>query len=369
MNKRKKGFKWFGSLTNLSPCRSQQKAKLKAAPKHDGRSAEAEDLTVDDMKVSATSPSYACTSHMYTHVGTVPRSERHKKKETTKKRGEGEGGSGGQGQWKPGEHVRDSPLLSALSSLSLTGLDQPVPMSALARPLPATPLLSRASPLTSKPQSCVSEHSGGPIEGKDALKTCRSTGELSNMATISPKVVSAQDVYVPMNRIAEAARQETARSVNSAQQMATADGRRDVTDGSGEYVKVSESLVLNHGDFLIRDSQSSQGDFVLTSHWEQKTLHFLISKMVVQSSETYTRVQYRLEGEAFDSLPALVRFYVGSRTDLTQGSGAQIHQPVNRTLPLSYLQTAFGTAVSPKSCDRGLKNGNVSGEERVCPQR
>ncbi|XP_067377055.1 SH2 domain containing 3Cb isoform X2 [Channa argus] len=406
-----KSFKWFGSLTNLSPCRSQQKAKLKAAPKHDGRSAEAEDLTVDDMKVSATSPSYACTSHMYTHVGTVPRSERHKKKETTKKRGEGEGGSGGQGQWKPGEHVRDSPLLSALSSLSLTGLDQPVPMSALARPLPATPLLSRASPLTSKPQSCVSEHSGGPIEGKDALKTCRSTGELSNMATISPKVVSAQDVYVPMNRIAEAARQETARSVNSAQQMATADGRRDVTDGSGEYVKfskekfwleppsetlrkqleeelklnssdlkshawyhgcipceVSESLVLNHGDFLIRDSQSSQGDFVLTSHWEQKTLHFLISKMVVQSSETYTRVQYRLEGEAFDSLPALVRFYVGSRTDLTQGSGAQIHQPVNRTLPLSYLQTAFGTAVSPKSCDRGLKNGNVSGEERVCPQ-
>uniref|UniRef100_A0A4W6CRC4 SH2 domain containing 3Cb n=1 Tax=Lates calcarifer TaxID=8187 RepID=A0A4W6CRC4_LATCA len=120
--------------------------------------------------------------------------------------------------------------------------------------------------------------------------------------------------------------------------------------------EVSESLVLNHGDFLIRDSQSSQGDFVLTSHWEQKTLHFLIRKSVVQSSETYTRVRYSLEGEAFDSLPALVHFYVGSRAVLTRWSGAQIHRPVNRTLPLSYLETAFCTAVS------------TGGEARVCPR-
>lgn len=131
--------------------------------------------------------------------------------------------------------------------------------------------------------------------------------------------------------------------------------------------QVSENLVVNHGDFLIRDSQSSQGNFVLTSHWEQKTLHFLIRKTVVQSSETYTRVQYSLEDDAFDSLPALVHFYVGSRAALTQWSGAQIHRPVNRTLPLSYLETAFCTAVGPPSCQRGLKNG--SGEERVCLRR
>ncbi|GAA6223751.1 SH2 domain-containing protein 3C-like isoform X2 [Lates japonicus] len=120
--------------------------------------------------------------------------------------------------------------------------------------------------------------------------------------------------------------------------------------------EVSESLVLTHGDFLIRDSQSSQGDFVLTSHWEQKTLHFLIRKSVVQSGEMYTRVRYSLEGEAFDSLPALVHFYVGSRAALTRWSGAQIHRPVNRTLPLSYLETAFCTAVS------------TGGEVRVCPR-
>uniref|UniRef100_A0A667YME8 SH2 domain containing 3Cb n=1 Tax=Myripristis murdjan TaxID=586833 RepID=A0A667YME8_9TELE len=125
--------------------------------------------------------------------------------------------------------------------------------------------------------------------------------------------------------------------------------------------EVSESLVLKHGDFLIRDSQSSREDYVLTSRWEHNTLHFLISKTLVQSSETYTRVQYTLEGEAFDSVPALVHFYVGNRAALTRQSGAQIHQPVNRTLPLSYLETAFclagsaGLAVSSPSCHRGLK--------------
>ncbi|KAK1892241.1 SH2 domain containing protein 3C [Dissostichus eleginoides] len=125
-------------------------------------------------------------------------------------------------------------------------------------------------------------------------------------------------------------------------------------------LEVSESLVVNHGDFLLRDSQSCQGDFLLTCHWEQKTLHFVIRKTLVQSSETYTRVQYSLEDEAFDSLPALVHFYVGSKAALTGWSEAQIHQPLNRTLPLSYLQTAFCTAVSPPSSHREGRVGPKS---------
>ena len=129
--------------------------------------------------------------------------------------------------------------------------------------------------------------------------------------------------------------------------------------------QVSESLVVNHGDFLIRDSQSSQGDFVLTSHWEQKTLHFLVKKTVLQSSETYTRVQYSLDEDAFDTLPALVHFYAGSKAALTRWSGAQIHRPVNRTLPLSYLETAFYTAVNPPPGH----GGPTGGEQRVCPRR
>ncbi|XP_076006947.1 SH2 domain containing 3Cb isoform X2 [Genypterus blacodes] len=187
-------------------------------------------------------------------------------------------------------------------------------------------------------------------------------------------------------------------------------GQPDMTDGSGEYVKfskekfwleppseklknqleeelklsgndlrshawyhgcipweVSESLVVNHGEFLIRDSHSSQGAFVLTSHWNQKTLHFLIRKTVVQSSETYTRVQFSLEHEAFDSVPALVHFYVGSKSELTQWSRAQIHRPVNRTLPLSYLETAFSTAASTPSCHQTLEKSSGNRAESVCP--
>lgn len=138
---------------------------------------------------------------------------------------------------------------------------------------------------------------------------------------------------------------------------------------------MSETLVVKHGDFLIRDSLSSKGDYVLTSHWNNQTLHFLISKALVQSSETYTRVQYTLEGEAFDSVPALVHFYVGNKMALTQQSGAQIHGPVNRTLPLRYLETAFslagskGCVVSSPSCQRGLKKRSGHGAERVCPLR
>ncbi|XP_023250765.1 SH2 domain-containing protein 3C-like [Seriola lalandi dorsalis] len=236
------------------------------------------------------------------------------------------------------------------------------------------------------------------------------------MATKGLKVVSSQDVYVPMDPITESSlnqvdeqkeTQETANAVNVSQKVANDCNRHDLTDSSGEYVKfskekfwleppseqqrkqleeelklsgtnlkshawyhgqipweVSESLVLNHGDFLIRDSQSSPGDFVLTAHWEQKTLHFLIRKTAVQSGETFTRVQYSLEGEAFDSIPALVHFYVGGRAALSRWSGAQIHRPVNRTLPLTYLETAFCTAVGPPPCPRGLR----SGEERVCPR-
>ncbi|XP_061836438.1 SH2 domain-containing protein 3C-like isoform X3 [Nerophis lumbriciformis] len=105
--------------------------------------------------------------------------------------------------------------------------------------------------------------------------------------------------------------------------------------------EVSESLLSNHGDFLIRDSDSSPGDFVLTARWDQKTNHFPISKTLK------TRVQYSLDRESFDSMPALVRFYVGGRGPLTCWSPAQIHRPANRTLPLSYLETVFGAALDP----------------------
>ncbi|KAM3611660.1 uncharacterized protein V6R79_022087 [Siganus canaliculatus] len=420
MNKRKLSLKWFGSLTNLSIRCSSDKANTQATPEHDGIVGGPKSAlggqSVDDMESCLHSPTYACSSDMYTHVGTLSRHQKQKsckelkekKKKKKNKEEEEEGARGEKDQWKAGEHVRDSPLLSALSSLSLTSLDRPTPLPALARPLPSTPVLSRN--LTA-PESCLNVPSVDPVTSQEALFQdifALGIGTPSNMACNGGKVASPQDVYVPMDPITEAthshmddktdrhrgisSKQETTKIVNGLQEV-NSDRLQNSTDSGGEYVKfskdkfwleppsenlrkqleeelklsgtnlkshawyhgripweVSESLVVNHGDFLVRDSQSSQGNFVLTSHWEQKTFHFLVRRTVLQSSDTYTRVQFSLEDEAFDSLPALVHFYVGSKATLTRWNGAQIHHPVNRTLPLSYLETAFYTAVSPPTC-------------------
>lgn len=129
-------------------------------------------------------------------------------------------------------------------------------------------------------------------------------------------------------------------------------------------VQVSESLVVNEGEFLLRDSQSSQGGFVLTCRWEQETLHFPIRKIVVQSGKKRSQAQYSLEGEAFDSIPDLVRHYMGSRAAVSLWSKAQIYRPVNRTLPLGFLEKAF----SASSNRRDLKEDGTR-EERLCPSR
>ncbi|XP_028831992.1 SH2 domain containing 3Cb [Denticeps clupeoides] len=105
--------------------------------------------------------------------------------------------------------------------------------------------------------------------------------------------------------------------------------------------EVAETLLKNDGDFLIRDSFSSLGDYVLTLRWKQKPLHFLITRIATNPRDRSAHVQYVLEGEAFDSVPALIRFYVGNQEPLTQQSGAHVYSPVNRTLPLRYLETMF----------------------------
>ncbi|KAM7393028.1 hypothetical protein PAMA_007918 [Pampus argenteus] len=118
--------------------------------------------------------------------------------------------------------------------------------------------------------------------------------------------------------------------------------------------EVSETLVLRNGDFLVRDSLTSVGDYVLTCRWDNEVLHFKISKVLVKSNET--KVQYVLESDSFDSVQELVRFYVGQRKPVSQSSGVHIYCPVSRTLPLRYLEATFalsnskqGSAYSPSN--------------------
>ncbi|XP_021407056.1 SH2 domain-containing protein 3C isoform X2 [Lonchura striata] len=108
--------------------------------------------------------------------------------------------------------------------------------------------------------------------------------------------------------------------------------------------EVSESLVQRNGDFLIRDSLTSLGDYVLTCRWRNEPLHFKINKVTVKSSDGHTHVQYLFEQESFDNVPALVRFYVGNRKAISEQSGAIIYCPINRTFPLRYLEASYGLA-------------------------
>ncbi|XP_060890799.1 breast cancer anti-estrogen resistance protein 3 [Labrus mixtus] len=106
--------------------------------------------------------------------------------------------------------------------------------------------------------------------------------------------------------------------------------------------QVAENLVQRDGDFLIRDSLSSPGSYVLTSQWRNTAQHFKINKKVVMLNEAYSRVEYRLDREGFDSVPALIRFYVGNRKAVSQVVGAIIFQPINRALPLRCLEEKYG---------------------------
>ncbi|KAM6168803.1 breast cancer anti-estrogen resistance protein 3 isoform 2-T2 [Erethizon dorsatum] len=108
--------------------------------------------------------------------------------------------------------------------------------------------------------------------------------------------------------------------------------------------QVSENLVQRDGDFLVRDSLSSPGNFVLTCQWKNLAQHFKIHRTVLRLSEAYSRVQYQFEMESFDSIPGLVRCYVGNRRPISQQSGAIIFQPVNRTVPLRCLEERYGTS-------------------------
>ncbi|XP_021111009.1 breast cancer anti-estrogen resistance protein 3 isoform X2 [Heterocephalus glaber] len=108
--------------------------------------------------------------------------------------------------------------------------------------------------------------------------------------------------------------------------------------------QLSENLVQRDGDFLVRDSLSSPGNFVLTCQWKNLAQHFKIHRTVLRLSEAYSRVQYQFEMESFDSIPGLVRCYVGNRRPISQQSGAIIFQPINRTVPLRYLEEHYGTS-------------------------
>uniref|UniRef100_A0A2M4A7I5 Putative guanine nucleotide exchange factor for ras-like small gtpase n=2 Tax=Anopheles triannulatus TaxID=58253 RepID=A0A2M4A7I5_9DIPT len=103
----------------------------------------------------------------------------------------------------------------------------------------------------------------------------------------------------------------------------------------------AEEIVQQEGDFLVRDCVSQPGNYVLTCKTKGPTLHFVINKLLLQPETVYERVQYQFEDDAYDTVPDLITFYVGSGKAISAASGARIQFPCNRTYPLSYYAGKF----------------------------
>lgn len=120
------GFKWFGSLGNLSFRRKSDTAK---------ESIQKDDETpIDDEDMCPRCPSYAHSSEMYTHMGTMPRPKKKKDKsikaksqdqKSLKNKSKTKSTPLGRTQsMRCSDYVIESPLLSALNAKALSSLHE-----------------------------------------------------------------------------------------------------------------------------------------------------------------------------------------------------------------------------------------------------
>ncbi|XP_030052732.1 SH2 domain-containing protein 3A isoform X2 [Microcaecilia unicolor] len=105
--------------------------------------------------------------------------------------------------------------------------------------------------------------------------------------------------------------------------------------------KEAEVLLQFDGHFLIRDSRSSPGDYVLTCQFREKPLHFKIIRVLLRPKKEYSRTLFQFEQEQFDNIPALVRFYVGNRKLISEETEAVITDPITRAVPLRWLEERY----------------------------
>ncbi|CAF1226076.1 unnamed protein product [Rotaria magnacalcarata] len=68
------------------------------------------------------------------------------------------------------------------------------------------------------------------------------------------------------------------------------------------------------GTYLVRDSATLKGDFVLCVREGTKTMHYIINK-IEEDGET---PRYKIGSNFFESMPALLRHYTTHYLDTTQ---------------------------------------------------
>ncbi|XP_072320036.1 SH2 domain-containing protein 3A [Eucyclogobius newberryi] len=119
----------------------------------------------------------------------------------------------------------------------------------------------------------------------------------------------------------------------------------------------SEALLERDGDFLVRESSSAPGDYVLSCFWKNDPMHFKVIRVVLRPKKGYSRELFQFEEDRFENVPALIRFYVGDRRPISKASGAVIFHPVARTVPLR--------AISEQQEERDKKSSRGTHSDRV----
>ncbi|XP_050011255.1 SH2 domain-containing protein 3C isoform X2 [Alexandromys fortis] len=269
-------------------------------------------------------PAYARSSDMYSHMGTMPRSNIKKahKQQAAQKAQEVSLESHLVSRGLP-----DPPGLEAAKE-AVEEMDAPLEDTPGVGP---TPLVAEVDPMR-KPKDPTVDTKEEQIPGDEHSE--RAAGELE-----------AAGDYVKFSKekyILDSSPEKLHKELEEELKLNSTDLRSHAWYHGRIPREVSETLVQRNGDFLIRDSLTSLGDYVLTCRWHNQALHFKINKVVVKAGESYTHIQYLFEQESFDHVPALVRYHVGSRKAVSEQSGAIIYCPVNRTFPLRYLEASYG---------------------------
>ncbi|XDB55627.1 PREDICTED: SH2 domain-containing protein 3C isoform X1 [Capra hircus] len=317
-------FKGFGSLSNLPRSFTLRRS---LAPNSIRPQVEADtfDATQDDMvTVPKSPPAYARSSDMYSHMGTMPRPsiKTAQGKRATQKAQE----VGPEPQVVP-RSLPDPPGLEAAEKVVLETIvsreDTPT--------VGPSPSAVEVDP-TRKPEDAR----------PDAEEERDPKNVPSERATAEPEAGGDYVKFSKEKYILDSSPEKLHKELEEELKLSSTDLRSHAWYHGRIPREVSETLVQRNGDFLIRDSLTSLGDYVLTCRWRNQALHFKINKVVVKAGESYTHIQYLFEQESFDHVPALVRYHVGSRKAVSEQSGAIIYCPVNRTFPLRYLEACYG---------------------------
>ncbi|CAJ1063373.1 adapter molecule crk [Xyrichtys novacula] len=132
-------------------------------------------------------------------------------------------------------------------------------------------------------------------------------------------------------------------------------GNFDAEDrGSWYWGKLSRQEAVSflqgqrHGVFLVRDSITSPGDYVLSVSENSKVSHYIINSISNnrQSGTGVAPPRFRIGDQEFEALPALLEFYKIHYLDTTT-----LIEPINKARHSGFISSTAGVPQQPEEAE------------------